>query len=213
MRFDLGEPVACTGTEEEPVSGVPTPIRPKAIRSATAVLAAAAVFFVGACSSSSDDAAAATGSSIAASATPARVAGAVTISGAVAEQMTVSLADLRAYPAQTQQVSYEGAGKHQEHTYVGASVFDILTAAKPQIDQTAKNGIIRLAVLGTASDGYQAAFSWGEFEPGFHNTPILIAYTEDGQDLQAPRLVVPGDARGGRYLDDVSNLDVVDLSK
>jgi hypothetical protein len=54
----------------------------------------------------------------------------------------------------------------------------------------------------TATDDYQAIVAWGELDPGFGNKPILLAFAEDGESLAAegPRLVVPGDIRGGRYV-------------
>ena len=53
--------------------------------------------------------------------------------------------------------------------------------------------------------------SFGELSPDFAATPVLVAYTEDGQPLDTPRLVVPGDAKGGRYVSGLTDLKVVDL--
>ncbi len=52
----------------------------------------------------------------------------------------------------------------------------------------------------------------GEFSPDFGAIPVLLAYTEDGKPLSAPRLVVPGDKKGGRYVSGLTGLKVVDLS-
>ncbi|HEY3682043.1 MAG TPA: hypothetical protein VGL93_03345 [Streptosporangiaceae bacterium] len=55
-----------------------------------------------------------------------------------------------------------------------------------------------------------AALSWGEIDPDFGATPALLAYTEDHKPLPRPRLIVPGDLKGGRY---VSNVATVSLHR
>ena len=59
-----------------------------------------------------------------------------------------------------------------------------------------------------ASDGYQAIVAWGEIDRGFENKEVLLAVTEDGRPLddEGPRLVVPGDIRGGRYVTGVTRI-------
>lgn len=62
----------------------------------------------------------------------------------------------------------------------------------------------------TGSDDYQAVVAWGEIDPEFANTPIVLALTEDGRSLaeEGPRLVVPSDERGGRYVSEVVKIRV-----
>src|SRR5262249_14363734 len=50
--------------------------------------------------------------------------------------------------------------------------------------------------------------AWGELDPDFGNKQIVLALTQDGQSLatQGPRLVVPGDVRGGRYVSGVETI-------
>lgn len=45
--------------------------------------------------------------------------------------------------------------------------------------------------------------------PDFGNRAVLLATAEDGKTLAQPRLVVPGDVKGGRYVTDVVGLHVV----
>jgi hypothetical protein len=54
----------------------------------------------------------------------------------------------------------------------------------------------------TASDAYQALVAYGEIDPSFEGKQVLLATTQDGVSLadQGPRLVVPGDIAGGRYV-------------
>ena len=72
-----------------------------------------------------------------------------------------------------------------------------------------KNDQLSFAVLGTGSDGYAALVSYGEVSPDFGNRGVLLSTTEDGTPLARPRLVVPGDGKGGRYVSDVTTLRVV----
>jgi hypothetical protein len=44
--------------------------------------------------------------------------------------------------------------------------------------------------------------------PDFGNRGILLAISEDGKPLPRPRLVVPGDVKGGRYVSDLAELRV-----
>jgi hypothetical protein len=53
--------------------------------------------------------------------------------------------------------------------------------------------------------------SWGEIAPEFAATPVLVAHTEDGRELDQPRLVVPGDIKGARYVSDLIEVRVVNL--
>ena len=43
-------------------------------------------------------------------------------------------------------------------------------------------------------------------------SPVLVAYVEDGQPLDRPTLVVPGDVEGARYVSELTELRVVDLA-
>ena len=79
------------------------------------------------------------------------------------------------------------------------------------IEET-KNDALRHAVLVTASDCYQAVVAWGEIDPRFATTEVLLAYEEDRQPLARPRLVVPGDERGGRYVTDVTRVSLLRLA-
>jgi hypothetical protein len=88
----------------------------------------------------------------------------------------------------------------------------VLTQAGPLFDQTIKNDKLRHYVSVSATDGYRALVAYGEIDPGFENKDVLLATSEDGRSLvvDGPRLVVPGDISGGRY---VSNVNRVFLEK
>jgi hypothetical protein len=56
----------------------------------------------------------------------------------------------------------------------------------------------------------QAALAWGEFDPDFENKTVLVAIAEDGRPAAdgRPRLVVPGDRHGGRYVSSLIHLQL-----
>lgn len=63
--------------------------------------------------------------------------------------------------------------------------------------------------MAVGADGYAALVAYGEVSPDVGNTGLLVALAEDGAALQRPRLVVPGDVKGGRYVSDLVELRVV----
>jgi len=135
----------------------------------------------------------------------------VAVTGAVRHPTTLTPAGLRALPAQTQTVTYGSDEGQQFHTFVGAALADIVTAADPIVDAARKHPLLPIIVVATGADGYTAAFAWGELAPELARTPVLVAYLEDGQPLERATLVVPGDLEGARYVHDLAELRVVDL--
>lgn len=137
-------------------------------------------------------------------------AGEVAVSGNVANPTTLTLDDLRGLPQSTEAVVFESSQGVQQHTYDGAALRDIVDAAAPSVDADAKNPLLTVAIVGVGSDGYAATVAWGEISPDFAATDVLVAHTEDGVALEQPRLVVPGDVKGGRYVSDLVELRIVD---
>ncbi|MFD9740553.1 hypothetical protein [Umezawaea sp. NPDC059074] len=137
----------------------------------------------------------------------------VAVGGAVGNPLSLDGQALRRFPAQHAWVRFESGQGTQHHSYRGALLIDVLNAARPSFDPAVKNDKLRFAVLAAATDGYQAVVSWGEIDAEFAGTKVLVAYEEDRKPLTRPRLVVPGDVKGGRYVSDVESLTVVDLGR
>ncbi|WP_407672414.1 molybdopterin-dependent oxidoreductase [Parafrankia discariae] len=133
------------------------------------------------------------------------------VKGKVAHPARLTVADLARYPQSTQQVTFQSGAGPQTHTYTGARLIDVLTAAGPAFRADVKNDLLRYAVLVRASDGYEAVLSWPELVDGYGGTQALLASTEDGASLaeQGPRLTVPDDAKGGRYVSGVTSITLV----
>ena len=120
-------------------------------------------------------------------------------------------------PVSSESVTYQAAGVPVSDSYTGTRLWDLLADAGGVSTTTAKNDILSKYVIATGSDGYQAAFSLGEIDPAFGNQPILVAYADTAGQLGPhasdglARMVVPGDAAGGRYVSDLVSLRVQSL--
>jgi len=131
------------------------------------------------------------------------------VGGRVSHPRVYRLADLKALPAHTVDVAFQGPGGIQTHSFTGALLDDIATAAEPRFDADRKNDFLRWTARVHATDNYEVVVAFGEFDPGFEAKPVLIAYADNGvllTDTGFARLVVPSDKKGGRY---VSNVNLI----
>ena len=129
---------------------------------------------------------------------------AFSVGGAVVRGQSFDLAALKALPSITETVNGT--------TWVGVSLWNLLdTTTGIATDPAVKNDVLDKFVVATGSDGYKALISMGEIDPAFGNQPDLVAYQADGQLLDAngfARLIVPGDAKAGRYVSNLIDLQV-----
>ena len=110
--------------------------------------------------------------------------------------------------------TYTAGGNPVTDTYTGVSLLTLLNDAGLITDPNIKNDVLRQYVEAIGSDGYAAIFSLGEIDPMFGGQEDLVAYADelgqlgpDGEDGFA-RIVVPGDAAGGRYISNLVALKV-----
>lgn len=135
-------------------------------------------------------------------------AGAVSLEGAVTAPRVLASTDLGSLPKSTVQVQYGSSKGPEQHTETGVLLADVIPAdALATTDK--KNDLLSFGVLAVGADGYSALVSYGEVSPDFGNRGILVSLEEDGAPLATPRLVVPGDVKGGRYVSDLVRLVVV----
>jgi DMSO/TMAO reductase YedYZ molybdopterin-dependent catalytic subunit len=130
-------------------------------------------------------------------------AGGFVVTGDVQHQLRLGVADLAAMPDQkTVEVDYHAGTGTEHHVFTGPLLLDVLARAVPRFDPAIKNDKLRYYVSATASDAYQALVAYGEIDPSVENKQVLLATKQDGIPLaaQGPRLVVPGDTAGGRYV-------------
>jgi hypothetical protein len=65
------------------------------------------------------------------------------VSGRISHPKTYRLADLKALPVHTVNVSFQGPGGIQTHQFTGALLEDVATAAAPRFDADRKNDFLR----------------------------------------------------------------------
>lgn len=136
----------------------------------------------------------------------------VVVSGDVDEPRNWAFEELRDLPGRTETVTFQTHAGPRTHTYTGCLLDSVLAAAKPhgRADQT--NPLLPVAVVVTGADGYTATLSWAETAPTVSPKPAMLAFSEDTRVLDRPRLVVPADLVGARYVTDVVALRVVNLA-
>jgi DMSO/TMAO reductase YedYZ molybdopterin-dependent catalytic subunit len=136
------------------------------------------------------------------------------LDGQVMHPAKYVLAALKALTATQVTVQSMGVnGQTTSATYSGVLLNDLLTRAGTVLDKK-KNGILRLGVVAIGSDGYSVLVVGGEIAPKFGNIQVIVAYDANGQPLSADgfaRLVVPGDQAMGRFVSNLTELQVVAL--
>jgi hypothetical protein len=138
----------------------------------------------------------------------------LSVTGLVASPKAYDLAGLQALPQVTQVDTFAAGNVSQTHTYVGASLWNVVNASSVRVGSN-KNDILDDYVLATGADGYQVVYSMGEIAPGFGNEAALVATSEITGGAPAPlgsdgfaRTTAPGDVKGGRYVSNLVDLDV-----
>lgn len=136
----------------------------------------------------------------------------LTVAGDVHVPLDLTMSELRAYPGRTELVTFLTDAGPQTHAYEGVALEALITAAQPKAADAAEHPLLTLAVVAVGTDGYAATLSWADVAPVLARRPALLAWTQDGTPLDAPRLVVPEDVGGARYVRDLTRLRVVQLA-
>ena len=117
--------------------------------------------------------------------TGSQVTTSVTVGGNVAENLSLTVADLKRYPAH--QVEYVPGNAVEQKAvgpvrhYVGCLLRDVLTAAKPV--ESKPRELRKSYVVATASDGYEVVFSWAELFVSPVGDKVFVVYERDGAQL------------------------------
>jgi hypothetical protein len=135
-------------------------------------------------------------------------AGVVRLTGDLRDPRDLHVGELATLPQQTVSVQYGSGSGPQSHIEQGVLLSD-LVPVEALATTDAKHDELTFGVLVTGSDGHAALVSYGEISPDFGNRGVLLATSEDGAVLERPRLVVPGDVKGARYVSEVIELRVV----
>ncbi len=121
--------------------------------------------------------------------------------------LPIFVVELRKLPSVTVSIT-----QHTDHgdvvgAFSGPLLWTVLDNAG-WVNGTEKNAYLRHTILVTGKDGYAAALSEGEIDPKLEGKQVILAMDEDGKPLDAPRLVVPGDAHAARGVHDVVSIEV-----
>ena len=137
--------------------------------------------------------------------------GRLSVDGQVLNPLNLSIEAIKQnYADQTLDVTYLSDTDTIKVSFTGVKLWDILSAAQPNLNADVNNDKLRLYIVATGSNGYQVVIAWGEIDPEFGNQNVLVAYEQDGKALDGLRLVVPGDAHAGRYVSGLVNLSLQD---
>ena len=138
----------------------------------------------------------------------AAAASGVSVSGAVINPKSFSMADLEAMPQIDLSVTQQTGAGPASHKYSGVLLWSLVSAAQFQ-NAPGKNTYLRHTLLVTSdSDGYAAAISEGEIDPKLTGAQVILATAKDGAKLDAPQLVVPGDSHAARAVQNVTSIVV-----
>lgn len=130
----------------------------------------------------------------------------ITLDGLVQQPQQITADALRQLPPVERRVTFGTDHGPQAATYTGVLLWGLIDRAK--VNDTAKWGELRHVLAVTAADGYLVMVSIGEIDPNFGDSPVMLAYAQDGKPLPALRLVFPGDKHGARDVRDVVRIEV-----
>jgi hypothetical protein len=116
---------------------------------------------------------------------------------------------LRSFAPTTIDVTFETSEGEKSGRYTGVLLWALIEKAG-LVDDVGRNASLRHTLLVTGRDGYAAALAVGELDPHLEGKSVILAYDggEPAASRTALRLVVPGDAHGGRSVRDVATIEV-----
>src|SRR5262245_52381354 len=103
----------------------------------------------------------------------------ISVTGAVAQPLSLTVADLGALPRATASIS----GNGMTTTYEGVWVSDVLKKAGVPMGSALRGAALSTYVIAAASDGYQVLFSIAELDPEMTEGKVLLADKANGQAL------------------------------
>ena len=129
------------------------------------------------------------------------------VMGLVSNPLHLSLAELRAFSAIHVTAALASGRGPVALDCTGVAVSTLLERALPSLG-TQRNAKLAHSLLVTGDDGYAVALSFGEIDPDYGHGMPIIATDCGGKALDAPRLVVPGDAHAGRAVRGAVTIEV-----
>jgi hypothetical protein len=135
----------------------------------------------------------------------------VAINGDVAKPATLSTDQIAALaPNRTTTVTFLNGSTPVTNTETGPLLQDVVNSAVPKFSTKCGGNKYSFYVEATGSDGYTSLLSWGDMDPAAAARYPLVSVNENGTPLTTgPRVLAPGDVRGGRYVSGTVALTVL----
>lgn len=144
----------------------------------------------------------------------------ISVSGAVAQPLTLGVAELEQFPPQqigeVAMICDNGANLGKEQNLRGVLLRDILNQA--QIKVTNPRDLRKMVVIASATDAYKAVFSWAELFNSPTGDKVIVYFAKDGQPLGEDEgriaLISTTDLRTGpRHVKWLSGIEVRQLAE
>ncbi len=128
------------------------------------------------------------------------------LDGKVKTPATYTVAQLRAMPATSVTVSFQG------HEDAGGTWKGVALAALVEkvgtVEEKGHGAFLQHVIMARGTDGYAVGIAMGEIDPKFEGKAVTVAYEKDGKPLDSLRLIVPNDAHAGRSVRNLAELTV-----
>ncbi|HOX72702.1 MAG TPA: molybdopterin-dependent oxidoreductase [Dokdonella sp.] len=133
----------------------------------------------------------------------------IVVAGEVSRPLETDIAALSKLPRTSVTASAHGV----EGRWQGVALIEILRAAGAPVDEALRGRNLSLYVRVTAADGYRVVFALAELDPKFRDDRTILADHEGDQPLgadQGPfRIIAPAEKRPGRWVRQVTRIDVL----
>lgn len=137
--------------------------------------------------------------------------GQLLVTGDAVAERVLDTADLDARACAVQEVRYVTRKCSEVHRVQGVPLYEVLAEIPPRLDERHKMGQLNAIVLALSEDGFQVVLSLAEIDPEFGACAAMLATRYNGELLERPTLVVPGDCRSSRYVRGVCRLSLVTI--
>jgi hypothetical protein len=133
------------------------------------------------------------------------------VEGATPMPLTLAAEDMAKMPSTTATLASDGG----TDTYEGVFLYDILMKAGWQFGHMPAGKGVRVCILATGKDGFQAVYSIGEIDPQLAGEKVIVADKLNGQSLpdryKPFRIVSPQDKKHARSSYSLVKLEVIKL--
>ncbi len=133
----------------------------------------------------------------------------VKVGGEVGKPLTLDAAMLAKLPRGKVKASAHGV----EGEWEGVPLIEVLRAAGAPVGDVLRGPNLQLYVRVSAADGYRVVYALAELDPKFRDDGVILADHRDGRPLagdEGPfRLIAPREARPGRWVRQVTAIDVL----